>query len=487
MKSIFSTLFFCLFLSVVALFSSCDEQLNYTTNPNDKLQFSSDTIKFDTVFTTIGSSTRQLKVYNRSSKPILIESIRLADAASNRFSVVVDGRRGTSFSNVEIGAKDSMFVFVEVKIDPNNQNNPLLVSDSLVFQTNGNLQRVRFEAYGQNMRVLRGRTLKSDTTFTDQLPILIYDSLIVDQSATLTLNEGTRLYFHDKALCRIDGRILSNGSVTKPVVFRGDRLDNLFPDLPYDLYAGLWKGVSISASSFDNVMTHTQIRNGEYALQLDSVAKGEPKTTITLTNCRFNNVMGTVFSTFNNRVVAYGCEFANGGKDVVALTGGNYKFVHCTFMNNFLYSTSSFTTPSALRLCNYKLIPNNGWDVFPLYKADFLNCLFWGKRSVEINEDLKKNNSVVNPYNYLFSYCLIKANGTDDLNFVQTVWNKDPKFVNVGKEYRFDLRLDLLSEAADKAYLGNLTSECFVDMYGVNRLTTDGKPDIGAYERLPKK
>lgn len=487
MRSIFNILLFIITISLSGLFTSCNDDLNYTTNPNDKLHFSTDTIKFDTVFTTIGSSTRQFKVFNRSTKPIMIASIRLADASSNRFSVVVDGRRGTSFSNVEIGAKDSMYVFVEVKIDPNNQYNPLLVEDSLVFTTNGNVQRVRFEAYGQNMCLLRGRTLKNDTTFTKLLPILIFDSLIVDKSSTLTLEEGTRLYFHDKAFCRIDGRIVSNGSVSKPVVFRGDRLDNLFPDLPYDLYTGLWKGVSISTGSFGNMMKHTQIRNGEYALRLDSVAKGEAQTTITLTNCRFNNVVGTVFATFNNRVDAYGCEFANGGKDVVALTGGNYKFVHCTFMNNFLFSTPTYTTPSAVRLCNYKLITGNGWDIFPLYKADFLNCLFWGRRSTEINEDIKKNNSATNPYNYLFSYCLIKANGTDDLNFVQTVWNKDPKFVNAGNEYRFDLRLDTLSEAADKGYLGHLTNECFVDMYGVNRLTTDGKPDIGAYERLPKK
>ncbi len=490
-------------ICVIAAFviSSCSSEPDFSTNPMDKLSFSTDTVRFDTVFAQIGTSTRQFRIYNKSNKPLKVESINLAGGSSNGFSVVVDGERGTAFSNVEIGAKDSLFVFVEVTVNPQNENNPVLISDSLTFRTNGNNQRIRLEAYGQDVIILnkilrkhvvvhrpgkpdttitKVNTIFNDTTLTGARPFLVYDSLIVAKGGKLNLAPGVRLYFHEKALCRIDGRISCKGTVQDPVVFRGDRTDKMLNDLPYDLYTGLWRGVSISPDSYDNVMEHTQIRNGQYALRLDSAATDNQK--LTLLNCKFTNVTGTVFSAFNCKVTAWGCEFSNGGEDVVALTGGIYDFVHCTMMNHFLFGSES---PSAVRLCNYKLTGDGAWVFFPLKQANFSNCILYGRRTTEINFDNKPKGYAINTdFKYHFDYCLIKANGEDDADFVSTLWNKDPKFINVGENNRFDLRLDSASVAVNAGRYGSAQA-CPTDMYGNSRLA-DGKPDLGAYERTQK-
>jgi hypothetical protein len=484
--NLFFRLFFPL-LSLILLSSvtSCTENLNFSTSTADKLTFSTDTVRFDTVFTSIGSSTRQFKIYNHSTKPLNISSIELKGAATSGFSVVVDGQRGPNFTNIEIGAKDSIFVFVEVKVNPQNQNSPISIVDSLVFLTNGNQQRIRFEAIGQNVRILRGKTFDTSTTLTGELPYLVYDSIIVAKGAKLTIEPGVKLYFHNKAFCRIDGQISSKGTVGQPVLFRADRMDYMLPDLPFDLYTGQWRGVSISTDSYDNEMEYTQIRNGQYGLQLDSAAAIQTK--IRLTNCKFNNVTGIVLSAFNCKMEANGCEFSNGGSDVVKLLGGFYTFTHCTLMSAFPFS--SYNSPSALHLTNYKITSAAKpitWDNKPLTQATFNNCIIYGNRYAEIFLDNQPNGYPIqdNPFNYHFDHCLFKDSGTDDADFVESVWNKDPKFLNVNNDDKFiyDLRLDSLSGAIDKANPDFVANSLF-DMNGISR-RADGKPDIGAYERV---
>jgi hypothetical protein len=263
-------------------------------------------------------------------------------------------------------------------------------------------------------------------------------------------------------------------------------LDNLFPDLPFDLYTGQWRGVSIATDSYGNEMEHTQIRNGQYALRLDSSTIDNEK--IRLLNCKFTNVTGVVLSAFTCKLVAYGCEFSNGGADVVALLGGSYTFEQCTMVNNFIWPTSTYESPSALRLTNYKRTPDGAWDDKPLKQANFRNCIIYGRKYLEINFD-NKPKGYENTAEFVFNFntCLIKASGEDDKDFIQTLWDKDPKFLCVNKNdnYRFDFRLDSLSEGMDKANLSYITNS-LVDMNGVSRLI-DGRPDVGAYERVKVK
>ena len=99
-----------LFFIVLNLLSCDGLDENYSSNPNHRLSFSVDTLSFDTVFTTIGSATKEFMIYNRNDQPLLISEIMLASGEETGFRINVDGRKGDHFQNVRIQADDSLYV-----------------------------------------------------------------------------------------------------------------------------------------------------------------------------------------------------------------------------------------------------------------------------------------------------------------------------------------------------------------------------------------
>ena len=109
-----------LFALAVTLFSSisftaCIDE-NISTDPSLKLAFSSDTLFFDTIFSTLGSSTARIKVYNPNTKNVKISAIELGSRGGSPYRINVDGVASTTnqFTNIELRAKDSLFIFVDV-------------------------------------------------------------------------------------------------------------------------------------------------------------------------------------------------------------------------------------------------------------------------------------------------------------------------------------------------------------------------------------
>ena len=102
MKRLTITLFILatLLLNMLPACDGLDD--HYSTNPTYRLSFSTDTLAFDTIFSTIGSTTRQFMIYNKNSEPLSIESIMLASGEATGFRMNVDGRKGSSFNNVGI-------------------------------------------------------------------------------------------------------------------------------------------------------------------------------------------------------------------------------------------------------------------------------------------------------------------------------------------------------------------------------------------------
>ena len=250
-----SCTFITLTLLVGSLLTSCIDD-DFTTNPSHILAFSTDTVAFDTVFTTIGTSTRSFRIYNPNKKLLNISSIKLADAERSGFHINVDGMSGDQFTDVEIRGKDSLYIFVEANIDPTNQDNPIFIVDSIVFLTNGVQQDVKLTAYGQDVIIKRGETLTADTRLTAERPYLIYDSLVVAPGATLHIEPGARVHFHHKASLLVQGRLQAEGSIENQIQIRGDRLDRLFADLPYDNLGGQWGGIRFYPESFGNKIAY---------------------------------------------------------------------------------------------------------------------------------------------------------------------------------------------------------------------------------------
>ncbi len=473
MKKILIVCFFCsVLVGISSLFSSCNDEESFSTDPSHLLTFSQDTLSFDTVFTSIGSSTALIKVYNPNKEALKISSIVLADASHSGFKVNVDGQKGTSFSDVEIQGEDSMHIFVEVKIDPQNRDNPILIKDSLVFITNGVQQDIKLLAYGQDVLILKGKTIKKDTVFTSGRPILIYDSLRIDEGAKLQCEAGTRLYFHSKASVLVHGIIEAQGTLGAPVVFRGDRLDNMFTDLPYDRVPGQWGGIHLFSSSYQNRFDYVDIHSGEYSILCDSSAVDKEK--LWLTNSVLHNTKGDALSMTSCKAEIANSKITNAGKNCVNLLGGDYSFTHCTLANFFSWDIRSGV---ALAYSNYQ-----GKIDYPL-KTSFYNCIITGSSSDEVGGSQSTNGDIA--FDYYFSHSLINTNeeaASDRL--VDITWEKEKNFLYIGKEdYKYDFRPDSLCKGKDIGDIAIARQYPF-DMNGRDRLQ-DGKPDAGCYEWMP--
>ncbi|MCC8143251.1 MAG: hypothetical protein LUD02_05650 [Tannerellaceae bacterium] len=472
------------FLCIVLfnLLQSCDGlDENYSTNPNHRLSFSTDTLAFDTVFTTIGSATRQFMVYNTNNEALLIESVMLAGSGSSGFRINVDGRKGDYFNDVRIKAEDSLYVFVEVTVDPNGIDQPLLVEDSVVFMINGIQQTVLLEAYGQDVNLYKGgKIIISDTILEATKPYLIYDSLVIAEDVHVWIEPGATFYMHDKANILVYGTMEATGTLEQPITFRGDRLDFIQNDiLPYDRVPGQWGGIFFQQESFNNKMDYVLVRNGKTGLTCEESTPDEIK--LSLTNSQINNMSENLFVAINCHIEAVNTEFSNARRGLVMLMGGRYNFIHCTLAN---YMTLASRDPNVWQP---SLMITNDMNNHPVEEAIFINCIIDGNTNATTGElELIENKDA--EFNYLFDHCAIKTPtqttpGYADIIFLNDETDMEYTLINQ-ERHIYDFR----PLSPDAPYVGKAKREISAqypeDRYGIERLT-DWGPTIGAYEYVP--
>ncbi|MDR1402905.1 MAG: hypothetical protein LBJ60_04280 [Tannerellaceae bacterium] len=490
-------------LALAGCFSACNDLSdNYSANPNLRLGFSTDTLTFDTVFTAVGSATLQFMVYNTNKEPLSIESVRLANAGASNFRMNVDGRSGETFSNIRILNKDSLYVFVEVTVDPTGSNEPLLIEDRVEFTTNGVKQTVLLQAYGQDARLIRGGwVFDRDTVLPAERPYLVYDSVTIAKDVTVSIEKGASFYMHDKAKWIIYGTIQAGGTLEEPVVFRGDRLDNLLTNLPYDRISGLWDGLYVKPESFGNVMNYTVVRNSAGGIVCEESTPERLK--LTMANAQITNSSGSILRAVNCRIDACNTELSNAKKELADLRGGEYSFIHCTLVNQ--YRLGARSGQPALTLANHIAALDDGEAAksVALKKAAFDNCIIDGSYS-EGTEELKGEillDKKDGEFAFYFNHCAVKTLQTTNAGFTNTQFitkTYSPQYKSVGNEennYANDFRPEINKDGEGKPkeqqpVVGkadrSITEKYPADRWGVNRLTSADGPDIGAYEYVPE-
>jgi hypothetical protein len=96
MLRIYLSLIGLLFLLAMSSLTSCKKPVFFS---NGNLSFSRDTVLFDTVFTTIGSTTKNFKFYNNDNKAVIVEEIELMGGSASPFRINVDGLSGISHTD----------------------------------------------------------------------------------------------------------------------------------------------------------------------------------------------------------------------------------------------------------------------------------------------------------------------------------------------------------------------------------------------------
>lgn len=462
-------------LVVAQMFSSCAKEEPIDRDPGLKLEFSGDTVFFDTVFSTVGTATQIFKVFNPSKDRIIISSVELARGEASPFRFNIDGISSTTITDLEIAGNDSVFVFVRVTIDPNQANAPLVQNDSIVFVTNNNRQDIKLIAWGQDAYFYRNGIIRSNYVFTPDKPHVIYGFLAVDSLYSLTIEAGAKVCMHSGSILLIyrDATLKVNGTAENPVIFDGDRLEDYYRDIP-----GQWGRIWLYAGSIDNEINHAIIRNGEVGIQADTTGNSL-NPTLRISNSMIYNMSGTGILGQGTRIEAANCVFGNCGSQSVTLSlGGDYDFRHCTIGN---FWNRSFRKTPALLLNNYYFDTANHVQVRDLTKAYFGNCVIYGEKDEEISLDKYDSDGI---FNFRFDHCLLKTelNTSSELNFTNCIKNEDPWF---REPYSSSFQPDsLISAVVDKGS-PEIISGAFInlnnDLEGNSRIS-DAAPDPGAYE-----
>jgi hypothetical protein len=418
---------------------------------------------FDTVFTTLGSVTKRFKVYNTYNKSIRISSIRLARGEESPYRINIDGEPTTLMKNYELLPNDSMYIFVDVTIDPGNQNNPFIQKDSIVFETNGNMQDIKLIAWGQDAHYYNMDSLFGSITWTDDKPYVIFNYIEIGPTCTLTIEEGVEIHSDAEVGIYVWGTVKVNGTLENPVVFSGLRKDEYYKNIP-----GQWGGIRFLETSKDNYIKNCSVRNATIGFQADNISvNSNPK--LVLENVRIENMAAVGLLGYTAWIKCYNVLINNSCKVLVAGDlGGTYEFYHCTFAH---YNTECVSHDPAFAFFNTDYKDGSTTIINPL-NITMVNSIVWGPQ----DDEVVVGNTGQGQITLTINNCLMKTT-LSQYNVNNNILNKDPLFVLPDK---YNYGLDTLSPAINKGFQLPYTEVAF-DLKGTPR--TYAEPDIGALER----
>lgn len=502
MKGIKTNIVAFVALAVVLLFGSCIKEERYLTDSSVRLEFSDDTVMFDTVFTTMATITRQVKVYNRYDEPLLINTVALQGGGASRFRLNVDGDTSRIARDVEIGAGDSIFIFIQANINPNDATSPFLIEDAVVFGFNNRQQSLPVTAYGRNAvyhhptnphsiyYLQMNRRGQYDTVWIPysvidcanwdhSRPHVIFGYAVVNSNETLHLTAGDELYFATGACLWVyDSATLDvRGSMDAPVVFTSIRHDGYYDSLP-----GQWESVWLSTGSKNNYIEWARIENATIGIQVDTNVNNSPTLQIANSIIRNHSRMGILgqgaWIEGDNLLVSCCGEYL-----ACLMYGGRYLFSNSTFANYWRYSSRK--TPS-IRLNNYYMYSESTVFPRPLQQAEFRNCIIYGNYNGSDNSgELQMDWMEGCEMNCAFRNCLMRT-ALVDSNACATyspspivaggnlIVNRDPLFVDAGGN-----NYELQDESPAKGAGSSSWLKTGVDLKGTPR---GNPPTIGAYE-----
>ena len=375
---------FFLIATVAVLLTACSDNDSFTKDPSQRLSFSSDTIRLDTLFSQVPSVTYTFWVHNNSNDGLRITEARLENGNLTGFRVNVDGTFLNPVGrNFEVRKGDSLRVFVEITSYDTHSLDPKLVEDNLMLTLeSGTVQKVNLRTYSWDAEKVTNLEVTEDMTIESEKPLVIYgDGIHIAKDATLTLR-NTQLFFHSAAGILVEGRLVADNCL-----LRGDRLDHMFDNLPYDRVSGQWIGIDILCNATGCWLTNTEVRNAwEH-------------------NCR-----GYALNAHDSNVVLDYVQLSNAERDCLLLQGCEAVVDHCTL--------AQF----------YPLVGGRGAALHygPTKRDMTLNCrntLVTGYEDNVVLSD-KSDKDSFGVLSYLFENCLLRTPEVKDeeASYVNILW-----------------------------------------------------------------
>lgn len=455
-----------LFILFLGLSLSCtpeEERINNTRGL--KLFFSTDTIKFDTVFTgslqEVRNITKRLMVFNTHERALEINSLTLGRGNTSPYTLFVNGQQAQSVNNELLLGGDSLLILINLQVEAKGINTPFLIKDSILFEVNENIQDVKLWAHGQDASFVPKGILPCDQTWDGDRPYVIQDTVWVDAGCTLTIGKGAKLFFNNNAALRIAGTLKVLGEPEAEVLFSNSRLD-------IKNEAGLWAGVHFLPESHDNEIYFATIRNATTGIFVET-NDTDTLPDLIIGNTKIENMAQYGIYAKGADLYVYNSLINTAFKNVVKNEGGgNYTYEHCTMAN---YAVLNFSSQQPTVSFN-DAEQGEGVPFTPL-KVKLYNNIIWSDGGLSYKSDLDiaiegDDQFIDHGYNLIRS---VEDNQAINHNIIDS--NRDfPKFI-MTRQYNY--QLDSLSPAINKGkHLGIMN-----DIMDNER---DDMPDIGAYE-----
>lgn len=418
-------------------------------------ELSADEVDFGDVVCGEISPMARLKVYNRSGSNMRINSLRLANP-DGAFRMNVDGVGGNSFSDIDLRAGDSLYVFVDCLIDAGTRTEDFTVEGAVEVVVGDVSRRIALSATAINAVWLKDYRISAPTAFDGSRAYAVADSLVVESGSRLTLQGGTRLLFAAGARLVVRGELTAEGTPEAPVELAPTRGGTLFEGADYSIVPGQWGGVLVRQQAESVALTGVRMRGSTFGICFEQgacAARGA-----TLLNCLLHTATQTVVSAEDTNVSLLGCCLSEGGGGILRLGAGTHTLAQCTLANSYPFATPTapvlvFTAPEHTQ-------------------AEICNSIIWGSGGLLRPEAL--NNTGI----YL-RFVLLGAAGSDDSHFISCLWDADPKFALDPANYLYDYSLQPGSPAIGRGSAALLPAACRTDLTG--RMRRADAPALGAY------
>lgn len=522
---------FLLILIALLFVISCDKPI--FISEKGPLKFSSDTLKFDSIFTTLPSPTEWLVVTNPTINTLKVAKISLQSGAASEFELIIDGLKMNEATEILLAPKDSIHIFAKMK----SQARDKFVEEYLVFKVGTETQKVLLRAYvldayfyNTHVSIDDNNQISIDTFFCNltlgnDKPHVISGPMYIPEGCTLTILPGAQVYFtpykagfydyssgtggkiYDfMSMLYIAGSLKMQGQAGSPITLQGTRLQTI-PDPLYNFieHPDQWNGIILTTQSHDNIIEYATIKNGKFGVYVDSSSvNNNPKLTMRYSSIRNMSAyglqmgLGYLANPTSPQLVAGGL----GGVPAVFVEnsvigdcgqygfnmgrGGWAEFYNCTFYNNGRYGSRNSQCVNVSNFITNEFVNYGPIDI----RSRFVNCAMWGNAKSEISVNLLDGGIK----EVSFENCLVKLDRTElnyDAYYTNVLENIDPLYYSPSD--KGDVRPKEGSPLIDAGksdnlpYMTDVRGRLDSIRYTIGAPNILGKYDIGAYEYYPIK
>lgn len=440
----FIGVFFYFLCSIIV---GCESEYS-TPSSLSALEFSTDTLSFDSLFVGDQSENLVLRLYNRSKDNLLIDQILLEGGENAHYSINIDGISSPSLMNVQLAAKDSLYIFVNFFCNHTMLENTMEVTDRVTLRVGSMTKSAILSAHVMNVNVLDNVTISRNTSLTSNIPYRIYGELNIPEGTTLTIAPSAELYMAPKSRIEVYGNLIAEGTMDEPITIHSDRLSSFYDDVPSQ-----WDWICINKSAHAS-LKNVEISNARNAIQVDSTAS------LWLNSCILRDAGTSMLYSNHGDIHVYNSLMYNSGGALLEAHGGDVECIHSTLSNHFSWD---YRKVSAVRL-------------LPSTDSSYGNLLL----ANSIIEGNQRNELECEAESLLVDHCAITTENiksiANDSRFVEVISTGNIKFKDVKKH---NYHLTEGSDALNKAN-PSYVNDCPVDLDGNNR--NFSTPTIGAYE-----